>query len=1469
MTVEVSLARVSASPKFPCSPILEFNPACLIRMNEDSGSIKENQLGDLNSCVVVSSSDMETKHLKKTDVRISIEASEKFETSKITQPIPSSHKHETSSLPPFHLPLVSALATSELLAATEAAAAMVSTCRQPAHAGNTSAVASRQLSTSGLKIGRHATANAVPHSGPSLFSSTSGSGIMAAYASTGLAEHTLPSNYQESLGRAQPPPSSHQGIPSVFSAVAACKLGLTDQLLAALTASDNVVNAKDGDGRTCLHYAAGYGQDECVELLLKRTDVDAAVSDCNGDVPLHFAAIHGHPMAAYSISKARPDSCMMRNHRGQTPVDVASACDRGEVLNAMLLACSGCGSEASVEGMRRLLTEGAVPDTWAPNGSSALMLAASADAHEALKVLLGAGATLELQDALGRSALMFAAGNGAPRALETLLDAGACISQRDRRLRSVLDYAPAGSEVRSLLQARLAKLEAEAERRQADLLAHLEGVKTLQSHGVASSSTCTGTGTASSKTKKKAAKRAAQKAAAAAAAAAASSNTSSEAVLSDPTLSGKVVAVSIPSPDASSLSAVTTADCELVFEPKEDVAHNSEGSSSYTSSPQHTAGTRVNAVESIHMDLGPVTGLDPSMVEVFQGCNAVVSHLNITSSSKDEGAMAGSWEEDDAWHVVGARQQRGIKQVAGPAVSQALHFPPSVQGGASHYHATATSSHASASRHNVGQHRHVIPRPTSGQSLCSLGSCDSASTTGTAPASRVNNSFSSHSTKHHLPPKLSLPSLSSTISPLHALPPHAVNTAPRSSTLTSASANNIQGETKNEGSCVEPVANVWQTRLKAAAVSLPVSQQADGASAMLGDTIRTLYFDEKQLHTSDSSASLTDSPNADVATQTELSISMAGPSNPYASFHHRQQALSELIQGCELVKALEADENHLIGGIHTTSTTTPPSPSSPPIPANVAAELHRLRSENVSLKQKLATIGVEQAAAITLLVEGISLEKERAVTDERLKLVSQMLMCGLSSETILAILTPLAAPTAAPDDPHLIQYTSQLRHLPQKSSSREVDNKGDDCSTQGHPDTRRSIVSKFKEEEGGLCTTTITTPSSLHFTEGPVVSSSPAAPSVCTGSLPTFSNMLPPIDAFSSFSTYSSRDVGRALSVRSTSQCIMRHGPMNSLPISRAASQHDVSQEEEEEGPGERRTCDEGAGIEDSEDAVMLPECGDISALLRMSEDGCTEVNKEELLGSYNMQFSMSKPCHRSRRSFESVVNKQYNQHHTHSGGWKLPGAPSQGLGAPSDWGLTLHGGPIALSCQVYHSTNWELMGSRQDTQAVGACWKEVSDSEDMIFGTSQSSSTYDVMAAFGSCLPWGEASGSMLGLSPEGTGSRTVQQQQPLKGGEESGFRLAGKQEKHPLLRRRAMPAGPSSTAAAAMAAPASVFTSPTHVQCMSDAAVTVGFRLQEASLTPHSTPVLLTSGNFYSRMVQAPEHNVSDMLAGLPEFL
>jgi hypothetical protein len=92
-------------------------------------------------------------------------------------------------------------------------------------------------------------------------------------------------------------------------------------------------------------------------------------------------------MLLHHTLQACPASCLVKNKRSQSPIDVAASGARGEVLNALLLACAGEGSSAvAVAAMRALLAAGAVPDTWAPNGSSALMLAAAANGVAALKV---------------------------------------------------------------------------------------------------------------------------------------------------------------------------------------------------------------------------------------------------------------------------------------------------------------------------------------------------------------------------------------------------------------------------------------------------------------------------------------------------------------------------------------------------------------------------------------------------------------------------------------------------------------------------------------------------------------------------------------------------------------------------------------------------------------------------------------------------------------------------------------------------------------------------------------------------------------------------------------------------------------------------------------------------------------------------------------------------------------------------
>lgn len=122
------------------------------------------------------------------------------------------------------------------------------------------------------------------------------------------------------------------------------------------------------------------------------------------------------------------------NACGLAGVKCASSCRRGgakadvappprlcmQVLNAMLLACAGHTSADALAAMRALLAAGAVCDTWAPNGSSALMLAASADCAEGVGLLLDHAASPELQDALGRWAAAATACRGRMRGWQNM-----------------------------------------------------------------------------------------------------------------------------------------------------------------------------------------------------------------------------------------------------------------------------------------------------------------------------------------------------------------------------------------------------------------------------------------------------------------------------------------------------------------------------------------------------------------------------------------------------------------------------------------------------------------------------------------------------------------------------------------------------------------------------------------------------------------------------------------------------------------------------------------------------------------------------------------------------------------------------------------------------------------------------------------------------------------------------------------
>ena len=77
-----------------------------------------------------------------------------------------------------------------------------------------------------------------------------------------------------------------------------------------------------------------------MDVLLSKKGVEVGPVDNKGDTPLHLAAAQGHPMCAFNLTKAEPRGCLKANKAGQSPLDMAVACDRGEASAHRAPLCS-------------------------------------------------------------------------------------------------------------------------------------------------------------------------------------------------------------------------------------------------------------------------------------------------------------------------------------------------------------------------------------------------------------------------------------------------------------------------------------------------------------------------------------------------------------------------------------------------------------------------------------------------------------------------------------------------------------------------------------------------------------------------------------------------------------------------------------------------------------------------------------------------------------------------------------------------------------------------------------------------------------------------------------------------------------------------------------------------------------------------------------------------------------------------
>ena len=181
------------------------------------------------------------------------------------------------------------------------------------------------------------------------------------------------------------------------------------------------VNLKDETGQTPISWAARYGQEAVVRLLIKQ-GAEADSKDNMGQTPLSWAAEYGREAVVQLLIEhgAKADS---KDNRGQTPLSWAAR----------------RGKEAVVQ---LLIKQGAETDSKDDKGRTPLSWAAARGREAVVHLLIGKGAEVDSKDNEGRTPLSWAAEEGEEAIVRFLIERDDVdINSRDRSGQTPLVYA--------------------------------------------------------------------------------------------------------------------------------------------------------------------------------------------------------------------------------------------------------------------------------------------------------------------------------------------------------------------------------------------------------------------------------------------------------------------------------------------------------------------------------------------------------------------------------------------------------------------------------------------------------------------------------------------------------------------------------------------------------------------------------------------------------------------------------------------------------------------------------------------------------------------------------------------------------------------------------------------------------------------------------------------------------------------
>ncbi|KAF8692214.1 hypothetical protein HU200_039817 [Digitaria exilis] len=199
------------------------------------------------------------------------------------------------------------------------------------------------------------------------------------------------------------------------------------RVLKAMAKEVNLREAKDSEGRSALHLAAGKGHLEVCRFLAEELGLDVNSTTPDGSSPLHFAGFRGdESVLRYLVGRGGDPG--LPNSAGATPLCNAAHhgnCEAVRVLLSMGVVVDALSNRGTPLHLAAANGYDQAPNKVANFDFTPLVMACCGHSLKCMKLLVGAGADVNFVGGSGQSVLMTAVEFGFIDTVKFLVEAGA------------------------------------------------------------------------------------------------------------------------------------------------------------------------------------------------------------------------------------------------------------------------------------------------------------------------------------------------------------------------------------------------------------------------------------------------------------------------------------------------------------------------------------------------------------------------------------------------------------------------------------------------------------------------------------------------------------------------------------------------------------------------------------------------------------------------------------------------------------------------------------------------------------------------------------------------------------------------------------------------------------------------------------------------------------------------------------